>query len=717
MSKIEDDERRKRELDGEAVLFTNARMLTRTESLQVSRVTGSDDSFASTQSNIFTGLGHCSQYAPGPIDLKRDYSNTQKCEQHADNMSVSLNAWRVMSWAEFQQRLAIARKGDGEATKNLVHDVHGSFESTQSTMSMTSQPSLSYSMSSPNTSDSCEIYCNRASTRQFASFAPKSAKKELIENAVGALRADIATKTTAGMEQRIQSLIEQARDEVGREMIGQQGGVEIVLECLRDHSGKEIILIVGLHLVTILCVESAANRTLVSEFNGVEIMVDLLKRHDRQKPKIVERTLLALYESCRENEAAQSAAESCGGISAILAVMKTHRLEAGIQMHGLRALETLARDNAENTRTMREAGGIEATLAAMRSASSCEFIHELATDILGILLTDHEHTQIVVGAKGGVVDVVRALSLAAGSPTATISACTCLRYLAFEEDNRRRIAACGGAKVIIEAAEQMKASTTEAITSILLALGNATFDEPASKSLASKNGGVSTLVSIMAIHEDNVEVAEYVCRVLRNISDSRQSTKKACYKQGAVAAVATAMKNHVDAPGIQEHGAAMNINMLTGFPFAVRAAKLDKHLADISDLYSLHEPTSVQVDHLKDELESRRMSSISTILLSRRSGPNVQSSAASSTSTSQLATTAGKATRAPSSTRAEEGFGRNASTAAGSLSKLSSTDSAFVKPSGLASRQGSVATLNASEYGASMFCAAEPEITEEMIEY
>lgn len=712
----------KDEMDTDAVLFTNARMLNRTESLQVgiaTRTQCSGGSSISPSPNFCNAPCQHSRCALGKVDLKREFPKNQKHppERQNDGSTVALEASGVMPWAEFQQRLESARSGDEKATRNLVREVHGRVDIEYVSTSVSSQPSLTYSMSSPNTSDDSKVYSNAATRRQYASLVPKGAKKIEVEHLVEALKKDISTMASSETENQMQSLIALTRDEVGRAMIGQLGGLEVVLKRLRDQPGKEGIQIVGLHLITTLCLESASNRQIVSACDGAEIFVGLLKRHERQKPKIVERTLLAFYECCRENEKSQDTAGRCGGITAVIAAMKGHRRQPGIQMHSLRVLETLARDNTENTRTMRETGTIDAILAAMRSDSSCQVTHELATDILGMLLRDHEHTQIVVGAKGGVIDVVRALSLAAGSSTATMSACVCLRYLAFEEDNRRRIAACAGAQVIIEAAEQMKASTAEAITSVLLALGNATFDGSANKALASKNGGVSTLVSIMAIHEDNVEVVECVCRVLRNISDSRQSTKKACYKQGAVAAVAAAMKNHVDVAGIQEHGAAMLINMLSGFPFAVRAAKLDEHLADVSDVYSLHEPTSMQVDHLRDELERRQMSSISTILLGRRPAVAIPSGA-SSTSASQSVAAARAETRAPSSTCANAGLGREASEAAGSLSQFSSIDSSQ-QPRGkpTASRLSSIGTNHASEYGAAMFSAAEPEITDEMIEY
>lgn len=693
----------------DAIVFTNSRVHNRT-ALSAVGSTGVNGSSVSAPPSFCNGTCQHSRCALNVRNLKRQPSISHEASYDVPGSGVRAapRSLAVMPWAEFQRRLERARSGDGEAAQRLLRDARGSFDS--------SQPSLSRTASSPNNSYPGADANDSDGRPQSSPIVSEETRCSMIATVVGSIEK--SANDVNALEGLLHALDALAGEEVRRETIGQEGGLKAIFECLSHHQTSDAVQSVGLDLVASLCSESAANREIASICNGVGVLIGLLRSPERTKAKSVERILLAIYECCKDNEHSKKAAGESGGISVTLSAITSHRSEAGIQIHGLRVLEALARESADNMSVMRECGALDVILAAMRSESSCRFTHELATNILGTLLRDHEQTQIVLGVKNGVIDVVRALHLAAGSSTATMSACVCLRYLAFEEDNRRRMAACNGVQAMIEAAEQMKVFTTESITTVLLALGNATFDDPANKSAASKSGGVSTLVSIMAIHEDNVEVVEYVCRVLRNTSHSRQSTKKACYKQGAVAAVAAAMKNHVDIAGIQEHGAAMLINMLNGFPFAVRATKLDRHLAVTSDVHSLHEATFVQVDHLRVELEKQAMSSISSLLSRRSTGAVEPSSATSSMSASKPAPPLcpRTATRTPSSTCADDGLGRAQSAAAASQSRLSSFDSLH-KPKISASRQSSTGTANASDYGAAMFSASEPQNMDELIEY
>jgi hypothetical protein len=707
--------------DTDAVLFTNAKVRGKVCVGTLGGGLGSSASITSTLANACNGSCQHSICASRGTKLEHLPSKSNTCNdggmRKVDGRPIE--SMPVMPWSEFQLRLEIAKSGDGKAMQRLLES-QGSVDGASASC-VAPRSSLERSTSthiSHVDSDSSEA--NSANPR-CANLVTDSTKEIMIFAVTRSMVESMADATA--LEGLLQSLLALTVEETSREVIGQTGGLQAILKCLERYPTNDAVQTAGLRLLSSLCIESPTNREVTWKCQGIEILFTLLKRYEHGKSRVVEHSLHAIYECCKECENAKTTAGVYGGIPTTLLAMKHHHSEAGVQMHGLRVLEVLSRDNPGNMSIMREHHALDVILAAMRGNNTCPFTHELATDVLGILLRDQEETQIILGAKGGVVDVVRALRLAAGSSQFTISACVCLRYLAFEKENRRRIAACNGVQVIVNAAEQMKASTAEAVTSVLLALGNAIFDESDNKSAASKNGGVSTLVSIMAIHEDDVEVVECVCRALRNISDGRLSTKKLCYKQGAVAAVAAAMKNNVDAAGIQEHGAAMLINMLNGFPFAVRAAKLEQHLALIADLHSLYEPAFIQVDHLAAELERREMSSISTMILGRHATNRTERSSAFSSSSGgnkNAPLTLQGVTRTLSSTGADASFGRQQSrvtaTATETVSRLSSFDST-TKQRLSVSRQSSVGTANASDYGAVLFTAVEPEITDDMIEY
>lgn len=384
------------------------------------------------------------------------------------------------------------------------------------------------------------------------------------------------------------------------------GAARVVATALSRFPDELSIQTIGLQLVSDLCSAGHDAQTTFSEELGVESVVNALKRsEEKQHIKSTAGALQALRACCHECECAQEIAAECGAIDVMLQIMRKQKGKHAMQIRCLHLLEALTRDNDETKMLVRVGGGVEEVLSCMRNFKTSDRIQELATEVLAILSCDHQETQISIGANGGVRDALQSLELAKDSESAVGSACECLRYLAIQQENRVRIIKAGGVGLIMGAAERMKAATGETVAKVLLAIANFTFDDPSGKSEAAKQGGICTLVAIMAIHEEDVAVIEYVCRVLRNISDGAQATKKLCFKQGAVAAVAAMMKSHLSSSGIQEHGAAMLINMLDSFPQAVRSTKLEAHLQTVCDVHSLCQPTFFQTDYLYTELTKR----------------------------------------------------------------------------------------------------------------
>lgn len=428
-------------------------------------------------------------------------------------------------------------------------------------------------------------------------------KDVAIKNVVDAMRrnAEDAEEQKNGLG----TLMELSTNDTYREIIGFHGGISVIVNALRAFPSEGDVQEFGLHLLVDLCIHSESNRKFAAQAEVAETLVMMLLRNrQRSKKKKLVSTLRALTHCCKQNMRSQGLAGACGGVGELIKTMTCSAFDSVVDVHCLRALDSISAQHEENIERVRIEDGVGAILGIMRRNRDCQITNELTTEILVHLLDNSEDTQIYIGKMGGVEDVLNALKLASGSEAAVTSACLCLRFLAFEEDNRRRMANLCGVKTIMKTAEAMKGSSAATIASILLALANGTFDDYISKSAAAKEGGVSTLVSIMAIHEEDTEVVEYACRVLRNISDSRQGTKRSCFKHGAVAAVAAAMKKHVDISGIQEHGAAMLINMMSSFSHAVRAAKLEEHIETIGDLHSLNEFTFTQVHHLGELLQS-----------------------------------------------------------------------------------------------------------------
>lgn len=581
------------------------------------------------------------------------------------------NVYSSMPWSDFQARLRKAKSGYQDM-ESVIIDQPPSPIATAGGLFRISALSKASSRSSSYDGSARESSSDELSDRQKDLVHIDYVDKDVaIKNAVETMRRNF--DVVQDQERDLRTLMELSTNDIYREIIGFHGGIAVTISALATFPDEDIIQELGMHLLVDVCIASDSNRKFAAQCEVAKTLVMLLKNRQSTKQKLIASTLRAITHCCKQNLESQSLAGTCGGVGEIIKTMTCKAYNSLVELHCLRALESIAAQHDENTERVRMEDGVGAVLRMMRRNGDCPVTNELATEILVNLLANSEDTQIYIGRIGGVKDVLHALHLATGSETAVTSACLCLRYLAFEEDNRRRMSSLYGVRAIMKTAEAMKGSSAETNASILLALANATFDDYANKSAAAREGGVSTLVSIMAIHEETTEVVEYACRVMRNISDSRQGTKKSCFKHGSVTAVAAAMKMHVDISGIQEHGAAMLINMMNSFSHAVRAAKMDDHLETVCDVHSLNEFTFAQVHHLAELL--RKPSGLSG-MIQRKAVDTI----ASLHSISSMGGTAIQAVPSSSSTTFHHFDSKplgheNSFPTTGALSHLSSTDS------------------------------------------
>jgi hypothetical protein len=412
-------------------------------------------------------------------------------------------------------------------------------------------------------------------------------------------------------EQGIRSLRKLAIDIQQRVRIGELGGTRAAIEAMLLFTDDERIQELVLCFLGDICVDSPFNRIMVGRAGGIEAIVGSLQRCKiSSDSKMIAKALKAIISGCHECEVSQERAGLSGGIDVVLQIMRREKQDPLIQSQSLRALEAMARDNFENQQSVYEGGGLQEVLSAMRQYRGHTRVQETGASLLGLLCADNTRVQQSVGDDGGVVDVVKALRRNMNSLSAVASSCVCLRYLAMLRTNRAQVGECNGVYAVMEAAERTKTSPY-VVECILLALSNLTYDDGSNKSAAARNGGVSTLVSIMAIHEESSLINELACRVLRNMSDSLSTTKRSCYKHGAVPAVVLAMKKHVDSHGIQEHGAAMIINMLGTYPKAVKNFNLVPHLSAMCDVHALSTATFLQINHLRCRLAGMQRRSVS----------------------------------------------------------------------------------------------------------
>ncbi len=75
----------------------------------------------------------------------------------------------------------------------------------------------------------------------------------------------------------------------------------------------------------------------------------------------------ALWKFCDGNAENQARVGEVGGIEAVVAAMRSHSGELGLQEEGCALLISITEDHAENRARVRAAGGVEVVTAAMAS--------------------------------------------------------------------------------------------------------------------------------------------------------------------------------------------------------------------------------------------------------------------------------------------------------------------------------------------------------------
>jgi hypothetical protein len=230
-------------------------------------------------------------------------------------------------------------------------------------------------------------------------------------------------------------------------------------------------------------------------------------------------------------------------------------------------------------------------------------VQRASLNLLEILAYASSSARRSIGEFGGLRDVVTALRTALDCDEAVSSAFACMRYLAFASANRMKAGDCNCVPAILEAVSRRKAST-DLVQKALLALANLTFDNEPNKEAVASSEGIREVIDLMHLHEGVPDLVAGACRVFRNVSDSILEIKSACQANGAVKAVCAAMTRHIGHTGIQEHGAAMLINMIELCLEEVHNTALYEHIDSICEMNALSTDAFAQVSYLRSQLLS-----------------------------------------------------------------------------------------------------------------
>ena len=157
----------------------------------------------------------------------------------------------------------------------------------------------------------------------------------------------------------------------------------------------------------------------------------------------------------QENKTTIAAA---GGILGAIAAMYAHRDVPGVQQWGCTMLGNLAANHPANQTAIVAAGGIECAVAGMRAHRGAAEVQQWGCHALGNLAACHPANQTVIAAAGGIEDVVVALRAHSGAEQVQQKGSYVFYHLV--DHQQAAVVASGAPALVASAARRFRSNTT-----------------------------------------------------------------------------------------------------------------------------------------------------------------------------------------------------------------------------------------------------------------
>lgn len=448
-------------------------------------------------------------------------------------------------------------------------------------------------------------------TKSSGKSLPDEQLVRMIIEQMGSKRNDLSAQL-----QGLRSLRNLSYNEERRALIGKLGGIVVAIDAMKDFATCEELAVLTLSFLTDVCQLNVFNKLQIGNGGGIDIVIAAIYAALDQSLLSVETCCDALCTFCNDCELNQTIAADRGALEALLTTVRRGKRSRSLQEKCLRTMFAVIVNQRNSVALFEESGGVEEVLAILQQFSDEECIQIAAMQVASELIRQSDVIRQHMGSAGIIKDIQRVLPRLTLCKSYLHHCCCCIRYLAFIDANRIEMATGTIVPLLAETIVVWKGDETVVI-GIMLALSNLTYDVYRSKHEAARGGRVQILLELLHIHKSRRVITEETCRLLRNISDGRMSTKRICVRGGVVRAVAAAMKAQPASPGVQEHGAALMINLSHVCGAALDIMGLEQHIDRVLTLHSTAPGTTKQLLHLRQVLYrlKDRSNSFATFLL------------------------------------------------------------------------------------------------------
>jgi len=237
-----------------------------------------------------------------------------------------------------------------------------------------------------------------------------------------------------------------------RKKAGESGAIPLIVSSLNDHrSRSEDVARYASAALSSLAVNDNANCASIGENGGLEAIMDTLGRYSGNEI-IVDKTISGLNSTTftdRENR--DRLAKRHGSVGMIVTGMRGHASNERIQKNGLALLRRLVENYTHCADACARCGGIAVIIAAIEGHADNVDIqtHSVA---LFRRLASTDPRRIEIGLAGGVELVVAAMQRFGSVREVQFQCCAALHNVAIDSDkNGDRVGAAGGIKALLDA--------------------------------------------------------------------------------------------------------------------------------------------------------------------------------------------------------------------------------------------------------------------------
>mmetsp|Transcript_62880 Transcript_62880/g.94923 ORF Transcript_62880/g.94923 Transcript_62880/m.94923 type:complete len:1297 (-) Transcript_62880:36-3926(-) len=356
-----------------------------------------------------------------------------------------------------------------------------------------------------------------------------------------------------------------------KEILIQFGVIVVVIDCMVEHEGNEVIQQKGCAILALLAsTENLQVNLSIAETDGIDMIVSALAGFTEN--------ICIQTDACRAlshlsiDHESRMLISSQGGLILLVNAMTRYKDDVDLLEAACSALLNLSSDAEEQV--LASSNVVETVILIMRHQITCARLQEKTLGVLQNISMRSRDAKKSIADVGGISAVTFAIKEFMGSPGVLERAFTTLWSLAVLEDNQILIANEGGISLVVNG--MMANITYEKVQKQACGCLCTLSSNSRNKTLIRDLGGVDSIVYAMWAHYNSDALLIEACRGLSSLAVNVQTNEVMIATDGEISAIMSAMKRFPHSEKLQEHACVA----LRNFLLSADNAALVRHQAD-----------------------------------------------------------------------------------------------------------------------------------------